>query len=96
MRGPSGVDDILRAFEAERSKEANTIQPQHASVFTNDGPPPSPPVVTRDGVGTRVDPLAEFMASDAMSMGSENTTNTEKRRGRRRAAPVGATLNLNV
>jgi hypothetical protein len=97
MRGPSGVDDILRAFEAERSKEVSaTIQSQHASVFTNDGPPPSPPVVTREGVGTRVDPLAEFMASDAMSMGSENTTNTEKRRGRRRAAPVGATLNLNV
>jgi hypothetical protein len=97
MRGPSGVDDILRAFEAERAKEANTpIDSQHATVFTADGPPPSPPAVTRDGVGTRVDPLAEFMASDTMSMGSENTTNTEKRRGRRRAAPVGATLNLNV
>lgn len=98
MRGPSsGVDDILRAFEAERSKAAEaTIQAQHATIFTADGPPPSPPVVTRDGVGTRADPLGEFMSSETMSVGTDSTANTERRRGRRRAAPVGATLNLNV
>jgi len=100
MRGPRGVDDILRAFEAERIAAEVPISQQAAGVFVPVGKPPSPPMVPsvmRAGVGTTIDPLAEFM-EDMGSVGSGSTMNTERRRGRRRAAPepVGATLNLNV
>ena len=100
MRGPSGVDDILKAFEAERAAAQDVaVAAQHSTVFTPSGPPPTPPRDGRQGVGSSADPLAEFMnMSDTQSVGTESTMNPERRRGRRRnvAAPVGATLNLNV
>ena len=103
MRGPTGVDDILKAFEAERMQQSVPVASQHSTVFTPSGPPPTPPRsvnIVREGVGSSSDPLAEFAlgASDSQSVGTESTMNTERRRGRRRAAaaPVGATLNLNV
>jgi len=98
MRGPTGVDDILKAFEAERMmQQGPSIAAQHSTVFTPSGPPPTPPRTGRDGVGSSADPLAEFL-NDGQSIGTESTMNTERRRGRRRAtaATVGATLNLNV
>ena len=99
MRGPSGVDDILKAFEMERQQAAAPpVASQHSTVFTPSGPPPTPPRQDmRAGVGTSADPFSEF-AIDSGSVGTESTMNTEKRRGRRRAAaaPVGVTLNLNV
>lgn len=93
MRGPTGVDDILKAFEAERLMEANPIGGAAAGVFTPAGPPPSPPQGGRGGI----DPMAEFLADDG-SIVSGSTMNTERRRGRKRAVatPVGATLTLNV
>lgn len=104
MRGPNGVDDILKAFETERlmQQASNPVATQHASVFTPTGPPPTPPSrvsVLRQGVGTAADPMAEFIVGgDGESIGSGSTMNTERRRGRRRAVatPVGATLDLNV
>lgn len=105
MRGPTGVDDILKAFEAERMIQANTnpISGHNAGVFTPSGKPPTPPRtmnVLREGVGSMSDPMADFLAGmdDGASIGSGSTMNTERRRGRRRAVatPVGATLNLNV
>jgi len=96
MRGPTGVDDILRAFEAERAASvSNPIGVNAAGVFTPSGQPPTPPrgpSILRGGI----DPLSEFM--DDQSLDSGSTMNTERRRGRRRAVapPVGATLNLNV
>ncbi len=103
MRGPSGVDDILKAFEAERLMQSAGVPVSSgaASVFTPAGPPPSPPrgvSVLREGTGSSRDPLAEFMMDDGASIGTGSTMNTERRRGRRRAvaAPVGATLDLNV
>jgi hypothetical protein len=109
MKGPSGVDDILKAFETERLMQAasNPIGTAHAGVFSPPGPPPTPPrgvSVLREGVGSSVDPMAEFLAGsggsvdDGGSIMSGSTMNTERRRGRRRAAatPVGATLTLNV
>jgi hypothetical protein len=99
MRGPTGVDDILKAFEVERQQAAAPpVASHHSSVFTPNGPPPTPPRSNgRDGVGTSADPLSEFNI-DSGSVGTESTMNTERRRGRRRtaAAPVGVTLNLNV
>jgi hypothetical protein len=106
MRGPTGVgvDDILRAFEAERANKStlNPIGSDHASVFTPAGPPPASPrrvQILREGLGSSIDPLAEFM-DDSGSVGSGSTMNTEaaRRRGRKRAVatPVGSTITLNV
>jgi hypothetical protein len=103
MRGPAvDVSDLVKAFEMEAAAQANAapISGAHAGVFTPTGPPPTPPrgvSILREGVGTRADPLSEFM--DDASVGTSSTMNTERRRrGRPRAAvtPVGATLNLNV
>ncbi len=104
MRGPVGVDDVLKQFEAERLMEQrNPIASAHAGVFAPSGPAPVQSAgmsVLREGVGTSVDPMAEFLAAadDLGSIGSGSTMNTEKRRGRKKAVatPVGATLNLNV
>jgi hypothetical protein len=104
MRGPHGVDDILKAFEAERQMQSGpSINTVHATVFTPSGPPPTPPrgiQIMREGVGSSLDPLGEFAmgGSDSGSIGTESTMNPERRRGRRRAVatPVGSTLNLNV
>jgi len=106
MRGPSqkGVDDILRAFEAERAQKSNLnpIGPDYAGVFTPSGPPPASPrrvQILREGIGSSSDPLAEFLDDDG-SVGSGSTMNTEtaRRRGRKRAmaTPVGSTITLNV
>jgi hypothetical protein len=108
MRGPTGVDDILKAFEAERIMQqasmGPSIDPGTASIFTPPGPSPTTTGVSvlREGIGGGSDPMAEFLAGgvldDGGSVGSGSTMNTERRRGRRRAAatPVGATLSLNV
>jgi hypothetical protein len=100
MRGPTGVDDILKAFETERlMSHQPPISAADAGVFAPSGPAPttSGMSVLRGGVGTAMDPLSEFMGDDS-SVGTTSTMNTERRRGRRRAipTPVGATLNLNV
>lgn len=108
MRGPTGVDDILKAFEAERLMEqataatVNPVRTVDAGVFAPSGPAPSTSgvQVLREGVGTAADPMADFINNidDLGSVGSGSTMNTERRRGRRRAVatPVGTTLNLNV
>ena len=107
MRGPTGVDDILKAFETERlmqqASEAPPVHPSVAGVFTPSGKPPSPPrgvQILREGVGGAADPMADFInhMDDAGSIGTTSTMNTERRRGRRRAVatPVGTTLDLNV
>lgn len=108
MRGPTGVDDILKAFEAERLMEqataatVNPVRTVDAGVFAPSGPAPSTSgvQVLREGVGTAADPMADFInnVDDLGSVGSGSTMNTERRRGRRRAVatPVGTTLNLNV
>jgi hypothetical protein len=67
MRGPSGVDDILKAFEAERlvqNAAGNPIASSRAGVFTPAGNPPSPPrrvQVLRESGGA-ADPMADFLA----------------------------------
>ncbi len=104
MRGPSGVDDILKAFETERLMQAASAMPAppSGSVFTPDGPPPPSArgvPVLRTGVGGVMDPLADLLADETGSVGSGGTSATERRRGRPKrpvAAPVGASLDLNV
>jgi hypothetical protein len=104
MRGPVGVDDVLKAFEAERNMQQNvSIAPSHGGVFSPNGPPPTPPrgvSILREGIGSSVDPMADFLngGDEGGSVGSGSTMNPERRRGRKRAVatPVGSTLNLNV
>ena len=103
MRGPTGVDDVLKAFEAERQNEASNIPifAKDMGIFTPSGPPPTPPRgPMRGNVGTSKDPMAEFLESvdDIHSVASGSTMNTERRRGRKKLVvpPVGATLDLNV
>ena len=107
MRGPTGVDDILKAFETERlmqqASETPPVHPSVAGVFTPSGKPPSPPrgmQILREGVGGHSDPMSDFInhIDDNGSIGTASTMNTERRRGRRRAVatPVGTTLDLNV
>jgi hypothetical protein len=100
MKGPSGVDDILRAFEAEKQQQQNApppqVRPEHVRIFSPAGlGPGSPNNVHRSNVGTLGDPLHDFTAGSE-DTGSIGSGNTERRRGRRRAEPVGTTLNLNV
>jgi hypothetical protein len=113
MTGPAAgvnVDDVLRAFHAERDIASGPgIASVHSTVFTPNGPPPTPPRNGREGVGSASDPLIGFSNninnnnnSDNRSDGSGGTANTERRRaggggrGRPRIEPVGAVLNLNV
>jgi hypothetical protein len=104
MRGPVGVDDILKAFETERLMQTAggpPVSSSHAGVFAPNGAaPPSASGVSilRNGVGGMSDPMADFLGDDAGSFMSGSTMNTERRRGRKRAGatPVGATLDLNV
>jgi ribosomal protein S28E/S33 len=106
MRGPVGVDDILKAFETERLMQTAggpPVSSSHAGVFAPNGaaPPSSGGVsILREGVGSMSDPMADFLGGgdDGASFMSGSTVNTERRRGRKRAVatPVGATLDLNV
>jgi hypothetical protein len=103
MRGPAGVDDILKAFETERLVQQNPIAGQHAGIFAPSGPPPVSAGgvhVLREGVGGASDPMSDFIShiDDNGSIGGGSTMNTERRRGRRRAvaAPVGEVLNINI
>ena len=97
MRGPSGVDDILRAFEAERAQAVNVpVHSNEASVFTPSGPPPDGPRNVQ--VQRQNDPMADFiLTGETDSVGSASTMGGA-RRGRKRqpVQTVGAELTLNI
>jgi len=108
MSGPTGVDDILQAFENERMMQ---YQPPAPPINMNDAPIFSPNEsgspqtinmnILREGVGSESDPLREVsnildeMQSVATSVGNQDE---KKRRGRRSNASsvAGGTLTLNV
>jgi len=96
MRGPSGVDDILRAFEAERAQAEVPVFAQQSGVFTPSGPPPEAPRNVQ--VQRQNDPLAEFMveSADERSIGSASTFGNRRGRKRQPVQTVGAELTLNV
>jgi hypothetical protein len=108
MSGPTGVDDILQAFENERMMQS---QPPAPPINMNDSPIFSPSEsgspqtinmnILREGVGSESDPLREVSnILDEMQSVATSTGNNEekKRRGRRSAASsvTGGTLTLNV
>ena len=96
MRGPSGVDDILRAFEAERAQAEVPVFAQQSGVFTPSGPPPEQ--ARNVQVQRQNDPLAEFMveSADERSIGSASTFGNRRGRKRQPVQTVGAELTLNV
>ena len=109
MRGPTGVDDILQAFENERMMQS---QPPAPPINMNDAPIFSPNEsgspqtinmnILREGVGSEGDPLREVSnILDEMQSVATSTTNfdeVKKRRSRKTASSTvsGGTLTLNV
>ena len=84
MKGPSGVDDILKTFEEVRRNEvldgtamSNTITPNREE---------------QPAMSHAID--MQSMASD--DIGSTTESARVRRAGRRRATPLGSTMELNV
>ena len=84
MRGPSGVDDILKTFEEVRRAEA-----MEASMPSMSSGPMNQPAVAA---------IAEIQSihSDDMRSQAESVRTSGGRRRRRAAVPEGNTLSLNV
>jgi hypothetical protein len=84
MRGPSGVDDILKTFEEVRRAEA----------VGNFEPPPmsmgAPPAMNQPAVQI----AAEMESVHSGDLGSTTESSRGGGRGRRRRAPVGNTITL--
>ena len=109
MRGPTGVDDILQAFENERMMQS---QPPAPPINMNDAPIFSPNEsgspqtinmnILREGVGSEGDPLREVSnILDEMQSVATSTSNfdeVKKRRSRKTGSStvLGGTLTLNV
>jgi hypothetical protein len=85
MSGPSGVDDILRTFEEARRNEA-----MDGSAVP--GMTPSSPI-TQPAVAAAIE-IQSMVSGD--DIGSAVDSTRTGGRGRRRRAPVGNTLSLNV
>ena len=109
MRGPTGVDDILQAFENERINQSMPPPPNidmnAAPIFApQDGGNPQTinMNILREGVGSDSDPLREVSnILDEMQSVATSVTNVDeaiKRRNRKTNASTvaGGTLTLNV
>ena len=83
MSGPSGVDDILRTFEEVRMAEEQTT-PNF---------PARPPVANTNPAMAAAEEIRSLHSED---MGSIATERTARGGRRRRQAPVGNTVSLNV
>ena len=86
MKGPSGVDDILRTFEEARRNEA-----MEGSAGMNMMSPPSPH--SHPAVAAAIE-IQSMVSGDDIGSTVESTRTGG--RGRRRRAPVGNTISLNV
>ena len=91
MKGPSGVDDILRTFEDVRRAEMETIgvrtMPNNSFVQSEQQQTPAMVAVSE----------LQSVASDDYSQADSTRSGLNGRRGRgRRPAPVGASLSLDV
>ena len=91
MKGPSGVDDILRTFEDVRRAEMETIgvrtMPNNSFVQPEQQNQPAMVAVSE----------LQSVASDDYSQADSTRSGLNGRRGRgRRPAPVGASLSLDV
>jgi hypothetical protein len=84
MKGPSGVDDILRTFEEARQSDAlNGNVPQFDSA-------------SQPALAAAIEIQSMVSGDDIASQAESARTGRSARGGRRRAAAVGNTVSLNV
>jgi len=87
MKGPSGVDDILRTFEDVRKAEMESIGVRTMPVNTVSESQQQPAMVAVSEL--------QSVASDEYSQADSTRSGVRRSRGRR-AAPVGDTLSFNI
>jgi hypothetical protein len=90
MKGPAGVDDILKTFDEVRRAESES--------FLSGAPPmPSMPSVFNQPAVAAASEMNSIHSDDVMSQAeSTRTGGTRGGQRRRRAAPIGNTIALNV
>lgn len=84
MKGPSGVDDILRTFEDVRRNEAM------------DGTAMSPGISLNPETQPAMAAAVELQSMASEDLGSTTESTRTGRGRRRRAAPIGNTVSINV
>jgi hypothetical protein len=90
MKGPSGIDDILKTFQEVRSAELDPLPPMYNQ------PPPSMNQPAMQAMQA-VEDITSIHSGDISDNDSVRTGTTGQRRGRRKAsAPVGNTMTLNL
>jgi hypothetical protein len=88
MKGPSGVDDILKTFEEVRRAEMESVgvMPPPVNNFVQSQQQPAMVAVSE----------LQSVVSDDFGSQAESVARGGRGRGRRRAAPVGNTVSLDV
>jgi hypothetical protein len=88
MKGPSGVDDILRTFEDVRKAEMESIGVRSMPVNVTMPTQQQPAMVAVSEL--------QSVASDEYSQADSTRSGMNRRRAGRRPAPVGSTVSLDV
>jgi len=88
MKGPSGVDDILRTFEDVRKAEMESIGVRSMPVNVTIPTQQQPAMVAVSEL--------QSVASDEYSQADSTRSGMNRRRAGRRPAPVGSTVSLDV
>uniref|UniRef100_A0A6C0ANX7 Uncharacterized protein n=1 Tax=viral metagenome TaxID=1070528 RepID=A0A6C0ANX7_9ZZZZ len=88
MKGPSGVDDILRTFEDVRKAEMDSIGVRTMPVNVTMPTQQQPAMVAVSEL--------QSVASDEYSQADSTRSGINRRRAGRRPAPVGSTVSLDV
>jgi hypothetical protein len=89
MKGPSGIDDILKTFQEVRSAELDPLPPMY-----NQSQGMNQPAMQ---AMQAVEDITSIHSGDISDNDSVRTGTTGQRRGRRKAsAPVGNTMTLNL
>jgi len=90
MKGPSGIDDILKTFQEVRSAELDPLPP----MYNQPSPSMNQPAIQAMHA---VEDITSVHSGDISDNDSVRTGTTGQRRGRRKAsAPVGNTMTLNL
>jgi hypothetical protein len=88
MKGPSGMDDILKTFQEVRAAEVDPLPPVY-----NTMPPSMPPSMQQPAVAA-MEEIASMHSGDVSDLES---VRGGARRGRRKAAaPIANTMTLNL
>jgi hypothetical protein len=88
MKGPSGVDDILKTFEDVRRAEMETIGIRTMPINVSAPSPQQPAMVAVSEL--------QSVASDEYSQADSTRSGAARRNRGRRPAPVGSTVSLDV